>query len=67
MNTETINTSGFQDYLTQLAILYSKHNNIAYHVALDVDVEDIADYFIFIIDEDKKKKQQELLQKFSEL
>lgn len=67
MNHEPINTDGLQDYLTQLAILYSKHNQCSFHEAMDVDVEDVCDYFIFIIDEDARKKQKEMLDKFSEL
>lgn len=67
MNNEQINTNGLQDYLIQLAILYSKHNNCSFHEAMDVDVEDICEYFSFIVEEDSRKKQKALMDKFSEL
>lgn len=64
---DRVELSGFVDFLTQLAILYSKHNHCPFHEAMDCDVEDITDYFLFIIEEENKKKQKKLLDTFEEM
>lgn len=56
------------EFVTQICIFYQKHTGCPYHTVMnDVDIEDICDYFIFIIEDDKRKKQKAMMEKFQEL
>jgi hypothetical protein len=60
-------TVGFADYLTSITHSYAKNNNCPYHEALDVDIEDIAEYFIIVLDEQQREKQKKLLESFENI
>jgi len=59
---------GLSGFLIQLCIFYQRHTQSPYHETMnDVDIEDICDYFLFILNEEESKKRHAMMEKFEEL
>lgn len=59
---------GLGGFLTQVCVFYQRHTGCPYHEVMnDVDIEDICEYFLFVLDEEERKKRKKMLEKFEEL
>lgn len=52
-------------FITQLVLAYTKQQNASYHEVInEIDIEDLCDYFIFMVDVQEIKKKKDILDKF---